>query len=607
VTNPYGLRAPGSANVDDVVAAIRANWPGPDYGDDELKPREHPIYQAYRGWYQLYGNLYAGGRRVHRPPPGTVHPISGEQIDSYLERHEKETDEEYAKRRRTAFTLPYPKDIVRIFTSTMFRQEVDRSPIRETIGEDILADVDLLGHSVREYLRRGFALAHVYGWVANITDEPRLGTTDRPPTALEARESGHRPYSRIVTPLQYPYWEQDTLTGEFLVSLIREAPNRWRWWTPAGWIDVDRAGAVLDAGEHDFGRVPIDLLVCEAPDDEVDQPFGISALSDVALIALHIYQMCSLLEDHERRALFAFLHIERPPPVERKGGEQAKAPDLHVGGSHYIWVPGPVSWVEPPDSVPKEAREQILWAIEEMRQASGVGIGSERSLEQRSAVALQWEYSSRHNAVYERAQNLEDFESRLWQTYGERLGIAVPMDAVRYPRDYAVRSIEQELADLTAIFALFGGWASVPEEMMPMVQVKLRRIAVEDVGHLPEIQAILDGIAALEAPDEPVAVEAVEATDGDAEPEPVKQDDPEAVDPQTALNGAQVTALLEVVQSVVEGQLPRESAIAIIVAAFPVDQATADAMLGTVGTTFVPEPTAPPPQFGAPPEADDGD
>ena len=57
-----------------------------------------------------------------------------------------------------------------------------------------------------------------------------------------------------------------------------------------------------------------------------------------------------------------------------------------------------------------------------------------------------------------------------------------------------------------------------------------------------------------------------------------------------ALNGAQVTALLEVVQQVVMGLLPRESAIEIIVAAFPVDQTTASRILGKVGKGFKPDP-----------------
>ena len=73
----------------------------------------------------------------------------------------------------------------------------------------------------------------------------------------------------------------------------------------------------------------------------------------------------------------------------------------------------------------------------------------------------------------------------------------------------------------------------------------------------------------------------------------------------TALNGAQVSSLLEVIQQVVTGQLPRESAVVIIETAFNLPTATAQRMLGTVGTdafTPTPEPAAAPP-WGGPPKA----
>ena len=122
-------------------------------------------------------------------------------------------------------------------------------------------------------------------------------------------------------------------------------------------------------------------------------------------------------------------------------------------------------------------------------------------------------------------------------------------------------------------------------------------------------------IAEVTIPDEPAA----SAPDEPSDPgEPVDEDaPPEAVDPQTALNGAQVTALLGVVQQVVQGQLPRASAIEIITSAFPVDRPTAERILGTVGKGFEPgdepgpEPMAPapgvvPPQLEAfQPGADD--
>jgi hypothetical protein len=76
---------------------------------------------------------------------------------------------------------------------------------------------------------------------------------------------------------------------------------------------------------------------------------------------------------------------------------------------------------------------------------------------------------------------------------------------------------------------------------------------------------------------------------GDLKPKPA-----EAVDPTTALNGAQVSSLLEIIQAVASKSLPRETGVATIAASFPLSTEEADRLLGAVGRTFFHE-TAPPP------------
>jgi phage gp29-like protein len=88
---------------------------------------------------------------------------------------------------------------------------------------------------------------------------------------------------------------------------------------------------------------------------------------------------------------------------------------------------------------------------------------------------------------------------------------------------------------------------------------------------------------------------------------PKPADDPAAVGGGTgdaqdsALNGAQVTSLLQVVTACAGGQLPRDSAVAIIERAFLVPREVADRLLGTIGAGFVPASTGPAPAAPAPP------
>lgn len=65
---------------------------------------------------------------------------------------------------------------------------------------------------------------------------------------------------------------------------------------------------------------------------------------------------------------------------------------------------------------------------------------------------------------------------------------------------------------------------------------------------------------------------------------------------KTALNGAQLASLVDTVAQVAAGTLPRDSAVAIIMQAFPyIDKAEAEAIVGKAGNGFVPKKEEPAP------------
>lgn len=82
----------------------------------------------------------------------------------------------------------------------------------------------------------------------------------------------------------------------------------------------------------------------------------------------------------------------------------------------------------------------------------------------------------------------------------------------------------------------------------------------------------------------------------------------------TALNGAQVTALVDVLERTAAGKLPRATAIETVVVAFRVPREVAERLVGEVGRGFAPAPDAAPASTPAPapaeveePEDDEGD
>jgi len=102
-------------------------------------------------------------------------------------------------------------------------------------------------------------------------------------------------------------------------------------------------------------------------------------------------------------------------------------------------------------------------------------------------------------------------------------------------------------------------------------------------------------LPAFEAPEE-VDEDAMEALRAEMEAAPVAGAAGAEAIADTALNGAQVKSLLEILQAVAANQIPRDAAIAIVMRAFQVDQPEADRMLGSAGKGFVPAaPPAPKP------------
>jgi phage-related protein (TIGR01555 family) len=84
-------------------------------------------------------------------------------------------------------------------------------------------------------------------------------------------------------------------------------------------------------------------------------------------------------------------------------------------------------------------------------------------------------------------------------------------------------------------------------------------------------------------------------------PAPLADPDAQAKDPSTALNGAQVTALLEIVKAVAGKELPRDSGVQMIVASFPISLENAEKIMGDVGKGFEPAKPEPAQPFGKTP------
>jgi hypothetical protein len=101
---------------------------------------------------------------------------------------------------------------------------------------------------------------------------------------------------------------------------------------------------------------------------------------------------------------------------------------------------------------------------------------------------------------------------------------------------------------------------------------------------LKEISESTFGAPQQESNQPPVA----ESNNNQAEGQPVKESRQGVNIQKLALNGAQVTSLIEIVQSVAVGNLPRDSGVKMIETAFNVDTQTAERIMSSSGRGFKP-------------------
>ena len=160
---------------------------------------------------------------------------------------------------------------------------------------------------------------------------------------------------------------------------------------------------------------------------------------------------------------------------------------------------------------------------------------------------------------------------------------SITRDVVRWLAYYNLRRADIPLPVITT---LFDDTLPITPDAINVGAVRINEVraslglpawSVEDGGE--EIAEVAQPAAPM-LPGLPVAAPAFDPST-DLVAEPARASD-------TALNGAQVEALMGIVAQVATGQLPRASGVEIMVAAFPISREDAERIMGAVGQGFVP-------------------
>lgn len=453
-------------------------------------PARNAIAQANLAQYQLYANVYRGGRWVRRPPVGTLDPFRDDGAElsprTYLRPFPNESATSFEARVRRAAYENHCQDIINAYLATFFARgsTIDRQPINDAIGADVFSNIDLRRADAAAFMRRVEKEALLFGWTGVLTDYPRYGAAR---SARAEAQAGGRPYSRVVVAPCVWDWTQDSVDGSFLYLLIEQGYHAgfgcdvWAAWWPATWAILDVEGKVLDEGPHTLGGVPFDVCICDMPSEDVDdEPFGHSALRDVADLAIEHFNLSSELEDLLRKTNFPQQHWKEQPEALQAATRSKRKP---VGPDHAIVTDCEVSWLSPDVQAAATTMKRLDALEAAMRRTGGVSARSEESTEAHSGAALTWEYADKHDKVKLRAEELRSFEVSLWRRYGQIMGRDVPAEAVQYPSEYATAPLPGELSTLETMNRM-----GAPAEIQ---RAQLRSITLKSFSHRPELPKLL--------------------------------------------------------------------------------------------------------------------
>jgi hypothetical protein len=463
------------------------------------------VYTRNLPLYQLYANAIGGGRRLLVPPDGTLHPITGSAIGSYLTRLsgeviDREGGDVWARRRNAAAHIPVSSEVVDTHVDSMSRQGVDRTAVAEMLP-DVIGRTDQARSRTATWVNTAFSLGLAQGWLGCLVDAPAVVEGQYPSQAhLEA--AGLRPYTQLLLPRRFWALERDPRTGAVTYALIRESKDRWGEWRPDRYTPLNEYGEPLGASVPiPIGRVPIEIFTAADadPDDELSPP-GESVIRAVALLDLQMLQHLSWIDDVITKAGFCILHVQSDaPPIQDEPHE-----DL-IAGPGYVWYqPGAAEWKAPPAELIRVLWEHVHLLRQEAYRTGGIYQRSQDMAEASSGIAIKQERAPIDNRVVRWAQNLQDWETRVWRTVAEVAGIDPSNVEVTYPEDFSQLPINADIDQAQQLVKVYGSYEAAPPWAKAGIDAKIRRALTRDVGHVRSVrEAMAEAEAARISPPAP--------------------------------------------------------------------------------------------------------
>ena len=412
--------------------------------------RRHPDYLKNEAVYRHCAEAYYGGSAY---------------LEKTLIRHISEIDVEFAERKRRAYYFNYPRNIADRITQYVLAV----SPVRTGADPAMVEDWSRTGMRTNEVMRKLSTWLTVYGTVWVQIDAPCFSG---PVSRTAAAAAKLRPYVRVLSPLDVTDWGygQD---GQLEWAVIREEhydnPDPFKEGEKITCLKLLRRGSwhlyTCRGGEYREtanGKLPgKELPLFQV--SETEGPHGSEGhwFEDAVRIAEAIFNNESESQMNMVKQMFGLLVVSEGFARGALPGKQE--PQLSFASTvarsaaviESVEEKGISRYISP-SGVPGTLLRQENEALKkELFELAGLSVSS-YSRDAQSAESKAWDFRNASCFLAARADLLEQSEQRAWELL-HLFDNSIPVPAVVYNREFAVRELEKSIASLLQLSNLDAG------------------------------------------------------------------------------------------------------------------------------------------------------
>jgi hypothetical protein len=437
----------------------------------------------------------------------------------YLEKHERESQDNYDRRIKEAYGFSYSKSIVDLFNFYLFKKPVKRDMGK--LKNDILwtefnDDCNLFGDAWDDFLTEAGRWAGVTGLMGMLVDKASRSFDTR----KEQLEENVYPYVVMYFPqdiLDWK-WDRDENNRPYLSYLkLLDEDKKYRLWWPDSWeiweipdeddegeSAGDKAAAKINAREAeliDEGTNPLEeipFVWLQNLRGKV-RPIGISDIHDVSRIDVSILR--NLSHGEEIISYAAFPMMRKPKQEAIPGHQQQAGEDLSGVTAVLEFDPEhPESKPDWLDASVKEPIDAVLAWIErkvmEIYRAVNAGgmASTEISTTAKSGTALKAEFQLLNSMLVRKAINLEKTERAIIDFWAAWENVDIGEVTIERERTYDVEDLATDLENILTASIIVKSekfnkqlQKQVARKMLPASDIDIIKEIDEEIDTAPEI------------------------------------------------------------------------------------------------------------------------